>query len=160
MDQHAPVFAATPPPLPNPDEGHLKLLAIFHYVLSGFGVFGLGFIALHYTLMRTVFANPAMWENQAQKGAKAPFDPNEFFEVFQWFYLAAGLLIVVLSVLTLMAGLAIKNRKSRTFTMVVAGINCLQFPFGMALGIFTLVVLSRDSVARLYRERAAARIES
>jgi hypothetical protein len=35
--------------------------------------------------------------------------------------------------------------------MVIAGINCLSFPFGTALGIFTLIVLSRESVQALYK---------
>jgi len=30
------------------------------------------------------------------------------------------------------------------FSLVVAGLNCLQFPFGTVLGVFTFVVLLRE----------------
>jgi hypothetical protein len=33
---------------------------------------------------------------------------------------------------------------------VVAGINCLHIPLGTVLGIFTIVVLCRESVRELY----------
>ena len=34
--------------------------------------------------------------------------------------------------------------------MVIAGINCLHIPLGTLLGVFTLVVLGRESVRKLY----------
>jgi len=36
------------------------------------------------------------------------------------------------------------------FSLIIAGINCVQFPFGTVLGVFTFVVLLRDSVRELY----------
>jgi hypothetical protein len=36
--------------------------------------------------------------------------------------------------------------------MVVAGLNCAQMPLGTVLGVFTLMVLSRESVKSLYSE--------
>jgi hypothetical protein len=44
--------------------------------------------------------------------------------------------------LTFIAGRFIHRRVNRTFSIVIAGINCLHF-FGTALGIFTLIVLTR-----------------
>jgi hypothetical protein len=34
--------------------------------------------------------------------------------------------------------------------VVVAAVSCLMVPFGTVLGIFTIVILSRDSVKRLF----------
>jgi hypothetical protein len=39
------------------------------------------------------------------------------------------------------------------FAGVVAGINCLHIPLGTVLGVFTIVVLIRDSVRELYSAR-------
>ena len=52
--------------------------------------------------------------------------------------------------LTIYAGRCLQRRRHRTFTFVMAGINCLHVPFGTALGVFTIIVLQRPSVAALY----------
>jgi hypothetical protein len=39
--------------------------------------------------------------------------------------------------------------------MVVAGLSCLEFPYGTALGVFTFIALSRASVVRLFETNAA-----
>jgi hypothetical protein len=41
---------------------------------------------------------------------------------------------------------------SRLFSLIVAGFMCMFFPFGTALGVFTFIVLTRESVRRLYFE--------
>jgi hypothetical protein len=46
-------------------------------------------------------------------------------------------------------------------SLIVAELNCLQFPFGTVLGEFTFVVLLRGSVIELYDYQAhASRDES
>jgi len=40
--------------------------------------------------------------------------------------------------------------------MIVAGLNCLHIPLGTLLGVFTLVVLSRGSVATMYEPSTPA----
>jgi hypothetical protein len=42
------------------------------------------------------------------------------------------------------------QRRYRMFSMLIAGLNCLQVPLGTVLGVFTLLVLSRESVQELY----------
>ena len=143
-----------PPPIPNKDAENLRTLAICHYVVSGLSLLGLGFLGLHYSIMRMVFDNPQMWEKAK---SPPPFNPDEFLHFFQWFYLLFGVLIVVSGILTLMAGRFIHRRVNRTFSIVIAGFNCLHFPFGTLLGVFTLIVLTKDSVMRLYTEAAAER---
>jgi len=142
-----------PPPLPNKDRDHLRLLVIGHYVAAGLMVPGLGFLALHYGIMNGVFGNPEFWQKVKEP---PPFDPMMIMGVMRWLYLGFGLMMVVSGVLTLMAGRRIAQRRGRTFTMVIAALNCMNFPLGMLLGIFTLIVLSRESVERLY---VAERVE-
>ena len=50
----------------------------------------------------------------------------------------------------LLSGLYLRARKYRMFSIIVAALNCLQIPFGTVLGVFTIVVLVRESVRELY----------
>jgi hypothetical protein len=136
------------PPAPSDlrDREHLKLLAIFHFVFAGLGLVGLGFLALHFALMSTVFSSQDLWANS--KEATPP--PREFFSFFAWVYGVFAFVLVTGGVLNLLSGLWLRRRVNRAFSFVVAALDCLQVPFGTVLGIFTVVVLSRDSVRRLY----------
>jgi hypothetical protein len=127
------------------DAEHLDLLAVFHFVGAGFAVLALLFLLAHFAVMHTVFANPKMWEAQKQS---AP--PAELFAVLKWFYLAFGVWFVASGVLNLVSGFCLRLRKQHTFSMVVAGINCMHIPVGTILGVFTMIVLCRDSVHELY----------
>ena len=127
------------------DAEHLKLLAIFHFICAGLAGLGIGFLLLHYTLFSTFLTNPAFAGDK-----KLPFSPTEFFAVFRWFYLLMGALLTAGGVANLLSATWIRARRNRVGSMVVAGINCLHMPIGLGLGIFTLMVLSRDSVRRVY----------
>ena len=127
------------------DADHLKLLAVFHYVLAGLAVAGIGFLFLHWWFLYTMLTNPAF--------TKAPQNgppPAEFFAIFKWFYLVMGTLILSGGIGNLLSGICIRRRKARVFSLIVAGINCLCFPFGTVLGVFTFVVLLRESVVEAY----------
>ena len=88
-----------------------------------------------------------MWENQP---GGAP--PAEFFALFKWMYLLFGVWFLGSFVLNSISGLCLRARKFRMFSLVVAGINCLHIPIGTVLGVFTIIVLIRDSVRQLYEE--------
>jgi hypothetical protein len=128
------------------DAEHLQLLAIFNFVVAGLAVLGLGFLLLHYTVMHALIDNPGMWKNQK---ASAP-DPRQFFALFKWFYIFFGAVLVVGGIGNLLSGLFLRRRRNRLFSLVVAGLNFIQFPFGTVLGVFTFIVLMRDSVREVY----------
>ena len=134
------------------DADHLNLLGIFHLVGAGLAVLGLLFLLAHYAIMHAVFTNPQFFANQKQP---MPMPPEQLFAIFKWFYLVMGLWFVTSVVLNLISGLRLRARKSRTFSLVVAGINCLHLPLGTVLGIFTIVVLNRYSVRELYAAGSA-----
>lgn len=127
------------------DADHLRLLAIFHFVFAGLALAGIGFLALHYGLMHSFMENPEMWKN-----AKGGPPPAEFFRIFRWFYVVCGAALIACGILNLLSGLFIRKRIYRTFSIVIAALDCLQIPFGTMLGVFTLVVLLRDSVREVY----------
>lgn len=130
------------------DNDQLNLLSIFHFVIAGLTVFGMGFLILHYTIMSTVFNNPDMWKNQRNP------PPREFMDTFSKvlivFYLFMGAILAAMFVANLLSGFFLRQRKNRIFSLVVGGVNCLQIPFGTVLGVFTIVILTRDSVREAY----------
>jgi hypothetical protein len=141
------------PPLPpvkdqrQIDAEHLNLLAVFHFVVAGLAVLGVGFLVVHFTIMQTVFSNPELFHGQ-----KTGPMPAEIFAAFRWIYALGAVFFIGFGILNIVSGLSIRARKRRTFSLVVAGANCLQFPIGTALGIFTIIALMRDSVVQAYGE--------
>ncbi len=131
------------------DADHLKILAIFHFVFAALAVLGIGFLGLHYLFFHAVMDNPDLWKNQKGGGPM----PREFFNVFRWFYAVFGAALVLCAAGNLRSGLFIRARRNRTFSLVVAGLNCIQVPFGTVLGVFTFFVLLRPSVEESYRAR-------
>lgn len=131
------------------DDRHLNLLSIFHFIGSGFALLGLVFIGLHYAMFSTVFNDPKIWAGAAQP------PPPGFFDVFKWIYLVAAAWYVASLVLNLLAGTYLRRKMHRAFCFVVAGWNCLHIPVGTILGIFTIIVLARDSVRAAFASRAS-----
>jgi outer membrane lipoprotein-sorting protein len=127
------------------DREHLRLLSIFHFVFGGLALLGIGFLCVHYFIMHTVFSNPDMWKSQPQI-----MPPKAFLDAFIWFYLFMGVILLAGLVLNVLSGLFLWQKRNRVFSLVIGGLNCLQIPFGTALGVFTILVLSRDSVRQLY----------
>lgn len=128
------------------DADHLRMLAIFHYVFAGLSVLGLAFLAVHYAFMHTMFSHPEMWKNA--NGAALP--PREFLEMFVWFYVFFAVVCVAVGIGNLVSARFLQKRTNRVFSLVIACVDFLQFPFGTVLGVFTVIVLMRDSVRELY----------
>ncbi len=148
---------------------HLDLLSVFHLVFGGLAVLGLGFLLIHYMVMSRftglmesgdlpALAAPASMVPPASGTAPPlivrpvavstrPAFPKGIMAIFRVLYIVGAALIVVAGILNVLAGIFLRQRRHRTFCMVIAGLDCLQIPFGTVLGIFTLVVLSRPTVA-------------
>jgi hypothetical protein len=126
------------------DIEHLRLLSIFHYIVGGLALFVACFPLIH-VAVGSIFIFAA---RHAHSPEKAP--P----EVVGWILLLFGLAFFVLGiafgVALLWSGRCLARRRSYQFSFVMACIECLFLPFGTVLGVFTLVVLSRESVKALY----------
>ena len=127
------------------DREHVKLLAIFHFLFAGLAFVGIAFLFVHYFMMHTIFSNPEMWKSQPQA-----MPPKAFLDAFIWFYLFMGVLLLTGLILNVLSGIFLLQKRNRLFSVIIGGLNCLQMPFGTALGVFTIIVLSRDSVRQLY----------
>jgi hypothetical protein len=133
------------------DAEHLRLLSIFHFISAGFAFMGVAFASFYLVLFQTIFANPRMW-TQAKDGPP----PAEVVAIFRWVVVIFVLWFLVAAIGNLLSAIYLRARRHQTFSMVIAGINCVHIPIGTALGIFTFIVLGRESVRKLYEAERAA----
>lgn len=127
------------------DEEQLRLLATFHYVVAGIGAFFACFPLIHVVIGVMMIVKPA-----AMGGTHAAPPPAALGYLFA----GMGTLFVLMgwgaAVCTFVSGRYLARRRKRMFSFVVAAFLCAFVPFGTVLGVFTIIVLSRDSVQRLY----------
>src|SRR5215204_6168996 len=129
----------------NQDSEHLKILSICFYVLSGLTLFPVLFGCI-YILFGVLFG-VALFAEPHRANEPPPAFLGGFFVVF-------GLIIAgifgTLGVMILLVGRKLAKRTGYTFCFVVACLICLWMPFGTVLGVFTIIVLTRDSVKALF----------
>jgi hypothetical protein len=123
------------------NDEHLKILRIGYLVSAGTSAF-MGLFGFIYVFMGVMVTRMPSGQGQ---GPPAFF--GWFFAIFGLAFVAGGL---GLGVLKFYAASCLKQRRSRTFCMVVAGITCLGMPYGTLLGVLTFIVLSRPAVSRLF----------
>jgi hypothetical protein len=130
----------------NQDKEHPRLLAIFHYVVAGLAAL-FSFFPLLYTTVGAIFIFAA--RHGTPKPGEEP--PPEFIG---WIFAIVGSLLfllgIAIAICILIAGRSLAKRTRYRFALVVACIECLFIPFGTILGVFTIVVLSRESVKALF----------
>lgn len=131
------------------DEEHLKLLALGYMISAAVSAF-FSLIGLLYMGMGAFFGE--MIAHLPATAANGNQPPPVFFE---WILGGMGLLIFLLllgiAAVKLRAAFLLKQRKGRTFCLVIAGLCCLGVPWGTVLGVFTFIVLGRRSVENLFR---------
>jgi cytochrome bd-type quinol oxidase subunit 2 len=130
----------------NQDTEHLRLLAIVHYIVAGLGAL-CSFFPLIYATIGAIVIFAARHQTPKPDEELPP-------EFVGWIFVAAGLLLFLLgltmAICILTAGLSLANRRRYWFAFVVACLECLFVPFGTILGVFTIIVLSRESVKALF----------
>lgn len=128
------------------DAEHLRLLSIFHYIVAGLAAL-FSFFPLLYTTVGAIFIFAAR-HGTAKPGEELP--P----EFLGWIFAVIGsvlfLIGIAMAICILIAGRSLALRKRYSFALVMACIECLFVPFGTILGVFTIVVLSRESVKALF----------
>ena len=125
----------------NKDAEHLRLLAIFHYVFAGMVALGSLFPFIHFVLGLT-FLSASQGSEFGDMGGP-PVAIAWVFIVVSSALILGGLTVAVLIA---HAGNSLRDRKRYTYCTVVAAICCMLMPIGTALGVFSLVVLMRESV--------------
>lgn len=130
----------------NKDLDNLKLLSIFHYVLAGLCIFPLLY-GLFYVVIGIFFgAMIASSPNSNDNGPPAVL----FGGIFVLIGAVIAIIALVIGLLFVKTGRNLSKQQSYTFCFVVSCISCLFVPFGTILGIFTIIVLSKDSVKAIF----------
>ena len=123
------------------DAEHLRILAIFHYVFGG-----LGLVAM---LMMLAFAVAGVGLLSQVDTPHGP--PPGFSLMVSGLVLFSALVSLVFSSLNILAGRALGSGGSRNLIYAAAALNCLHVPLGTALGVFTFIVISRETVSGHFR---------
>jgi len=127
----------------NRDEENLRLLSIFHYVvaaLSGlFSFFPLIYVAIGALMLC---------------GRLNPSHPDPMLRPMGWMIIAIGTLFFLMGLAFVLcvalAGRYLSRHRHYLFCLVVAAFSCLLMPFGTVLGVFTIIVLQKESVRQLF----------
>jgi hypothetical protein len=129
----------------NQDKEQLQLLAIFHYVVAG-----LAALFSFFPLLYSIIGGFLLYAADHPGGGNQEPPPA----VLGWVFIVLGTLFflagVSIAICILIAGRSLARCKRYSFALVMACIECLFIPFGTILGVFTIVVLSRESVRALF----------
>ena|SRR6478736_2928326 len=126
------------------DAEQLRLLSIFHYVVGGLMALFACIPIIHLLVGLFMIFGSSVHRHGASQ-------PPMFIGIF--FVLIALAFIVfgwTLAILTLLAGRSLNGRRRYTFCFVIACLLCSFAPFGTVLGVFTIIVLLRPSVKKLF----------
>ena len=126
------------------DNEHLKLLAIFHYVLGGISALFACIPIIHLVMGLLFILAPQKF---GQGSNQPPAFIGWFFVIFASCFILLGW---IFAVLTLFTGRCIARRGRYMFCFVWACVECVFMPFGTVLGVFTILVLNRASVKALF----------
>ena len=105
----------------NQDLEHLRLLALFHYILGGLQA-AVGCLPLIYAGLGIAFLSGA-FENERNP------PPREIGYLFLFVGLFVSLLLWGLASLKILAGRSLSQHKRYTFCFVMACIDCLNMPY-------------------------------
>jgi branched-subunit amino acid ABC-type transport system permease component len=127
---------------------HLQLLSIFHYIAAGltalFGCFPLMHVAIGILMLTGAFDTDSE-EMPAGLIAALFIALPALFSLGLW----------IIALLTLLAGRKLAKKRSHTFCLVVAGVECLCMPIGTVLGVFTIITLTKPGVKEVFDRGAA-----
>jgi hypothetical protein len=132
------------------DQEHLRLLAIFFYLVGGLTALFSSVGLIHFGFGMAMAFFPELFNGPGGQGAPPP--P---FVGYLFAFVGGSLVLFgwTVGALTIYSGRSIQKRKRRTLTLAVAALNCLNctfFPFGLLLGTLSIIVLCRPSVSQLY----------
>jgi len=128
------------------DHEHLKLLAIFHYVLAGCSTCFSSMFLMHFFLGLAVLTGSPFLGPAEKNPPPAP--------VGIMFMLIGGGIVLMgwsFAACLVFAGRSLAQQRRYVFCFTVAGLMCVFCnPLGTVLGVFTIITLMRPTVKELF----------
>jgi len=129
------------------DLEHLKILSIFHYVLAGIVALFACFPIFHLVMGISMLTGD-FFQGEVPSDASFPFGMfSLMFTIIPAIFILLGW---ALAISLAVSGYFLSKKTKYLFCLVVAGISCIFTPFGTVLGVFTIIVLMRPSVKKLF----------
>jgi hypothetical protein len=126
----------------NKDLEHLRYLSIGFCINAGItALFSL--LPLIHVTIGALIAFGSFGEGQNAP----PAFMGLFFMVIGGTFIVLGMFIAILNFL---AARFLAKQTKYMFCIVLGGVNCMFAPFGTILGVFTIIVLLRESVKELF----------
>lgn len=125
------------------DEEHLRLLAVFHFIVGGFNL-----LVLVLLVLLPLVLGPSYYA-----ALNIPQPPGGWQERLIGALLVGSLQTLIYA----LNGWSLKNHHNRISCMILSVIECLSIPLGLILGVSAILVLRRDSVKELF-DRAKAQV--
>lgn len=126
------------------DEEHLRLLAIFHYVVAALSALFCSFPLIHVAVGLVLVFAPEVFDSKGEPPDRA----------LGWLFVAMGSIFVVagwtIAACIFYAGRSLALHRRYMFCLVMAALECCLQPFVTVLEVFTIIVLLRDSVKQLF----------
>ena len=131
-----------PTPAVSSDAQQLDLLVVFHYVLAAFAALFSMFPLIH------LFIGIGLLAGAINGAGNEGLFIGGFFILFAGIWITLGL---TFATCVAIAARKLSRRTGHTYCLIIGSLECLFMPFGTILGVFTIVVLMRDSVKAMFR---------
>jgi hypothetical protein len=136
----------------NENASYLNLLSLFHFIVAG--IAGL-FSCL--PLLNLLIGIPIL------KDVPYALSQGEYFSQYtlaplMFIILPTGMAVIgwMFAVAVALNGYYNKNRKWLKYCLVMGGIETIFTPFGTALGVFTIILLTKPNINNLFDQDEAA----
>lgn len=130
----------------NEDISYLNLLSLFHFIVAG--IAGL-FSCL--PLVNLLIGIPTL------RYVPYALSQGEYFSQYtltplMFILLPTGMAVIgwMFAIAVALNGYYIKNRKWLKYCMIMSGIETIFTPFGTALGVFTIILLTKPNIKNLF----------
>lgn len=131
------------PNSPNEDEYHLKLLSIFYYIVAGLTAL-IGCFPIIHMVFGLVMIIIGAADHRA---GPLPILGGMLFTLIGG---AVFVIFQAVAVCLFLTGRFLQSYRHHTFCLVIAVIICFSFPIGTVLGVFTILVLVRPEVRKMF----------
>jgi hypothetical protein len=126
------------------DNEHINLLSMFHLISGILALLYSVFMALYFGFIIFVFKLSEKFDGEF---------PIQFMGVIISIWIIVLLFAIAFGIAKIFSSKWLKQRKNRTFSIVISCIECFSFPYGAILGVLSIIVLNRSSVKSIYSDQ-------